>query len=157
MRTAVVYYTRFGHTAVVAHELAVRLAADLFQIEEARTYTFPELGRAVFICHFDIKPMRLDYTDYRQLVLCTPLWMREPACPARTFLRDARMGGVKVAVLFSSISGDINHAAETVAGYLAHQNVDLGITGSVLTGKTTDDELRRAAGDFAARLQAESR
>ncbi len=154
VKTAVVFYTRFGHTAVVAREVAEKLVADLFQIEEARNYTFPELGRAAFTCHFEIKPMQLDYTAYQRLVLCTPIWMREPACPARTFLRDARLTGLEVYALFSSISGEMDHAAETVAEYLGRQNAKLVLKGSVLTAKTTDEELRREADDFVKRLRS---
>ena len=146
VKTAVVYYTRFGHTAVVARELAELLQADLFQIEEARTYSFAELGRAAFVCHFDIRPMQLDYSGYERLVLCTPIWMNEPACPARTFLRDARLSGVRFAALFSTVSGEIERASETVTGYLARQNVELDITGRVYTANGTEITMATEAG-----------
>jgi len=154
MKTTVVYYTRFGHSAVVARELAERLSGELVQIEEARSYPIPELARAVVICHFEIKPMNLDYSGYDRLVLCTPIWMQHPACPARTFLRDARLSGPEIDVVFLSISGSIAEATEVVADYLSKQGIRLHLTGSILTGKTADEELRRAADDFARRLTA---
>src|SRR5512138_677071 len=106
MKWAVIYYTRFGHTEVVARRLAERLSADLFQIEEARPYPLTELARSIALCHFQIKPMQFDFSGYDRLVLCAPIWMRNPACPARTFLRDAQLAGRQVAVMFSTVSGD---------------------------------------------------
>jgi hypothetical protein len=151
-KTAVVYYTKFGHSAVVAQDLARRLDAELMVIEEARPYPLAELARSIVVCHFEIRVKTLDFTGYDRVVICTPIWMQQPACPTRTFLRDARLSGTEVDVLFMCGSGQTAVAEKTVRDYLARQDVRLGTTGVVLTGRATDEELRRAAGEFAQRL-----
>jgi flavorubredoxin len=158
MKTVVVYYTRFGHTTKVAEALARDLGAEVRRIEEVKQRSFMEMGwGSITNARFKIKPMNLDLSDCGTVVLCTPIWAGRPACPARTFLRDARIDGKKVHLLVSTGGGEIDRPVAIIAGDLAKKNATVGATGRVVTGMgkkdSTDDELRQAGREFARRVK----
>jgi len=154
VKTAIAYYTRFGHTTLVARTLQEKLGADLHRIEETKQRGFPAMGfGAILNRRFEIKPMNLDCSGYDLVVLCTPIWAGRPACPTRTFLRDAKLEGRKLAVMFSNNGGDLEKALEIIKKDLAGRNVEIVGLGSAVTQKTTDEELKQAAQGFAQRLR----
>jgi hypothetical protein len=158
MKTVVVCYSRFGHTARAAEELARELGAELRRIEETKQRGYPGMGwGAITNARFQLKPMDLDFTGFERIVLCTPIWAGRPACPARTFLRDARLDGRKVDLLMSTGGGEIDRPVETVKADLARKNATVGATVRVVTSagkrETTDAQLEQAAREFALRLK----
>jgi len=158
MRAVVVYYSRFGHTAKVAAALAQELGAEVRRIEETKQRSFMAMGwGAITNARFKLKPMDLDLSGCDTVVLCTPIWAGRPACPARTFLHDARLAGKRVHLLISTSGGEIDRPVEIVAGDLARQNATVGAAARVITSlgkkETTDEELRQAGRDFAAKVK----
>jgi len=161
VKSAVVYYSRFGHTAKVAAALAQELGAEVRSIEETRRRGYPGMGwGAITNSRFKIRPMNLDLGGFDTVVLCTPIWAGRPACPARTFLRDARLEGKRVHLLISTGGGEIDRPVEAIRADLAKKNATVGQTGRVITGlgkkETTDEELRQAAREFANRVRGAS-
>ncbi len=154
MKTAIVFYTRFGHTTTVARTLQEKLGGDLYRIEEKKQRGYPGMGwGAIHNQRFDIKPMDLDFSGYDLVVLCTPIWAGRPACPTRTFLRDAKLDGRKLAVVFSNSGSPLDKALETVKEDLAGRNIEIVDFGGVVTKETTEAELTQAAHEFAERLE----
>jgi len=153
MKAVVVYYTRFGHTTTVAETIAQELAAELRRIETSKKHGYPYMGFASFFnVRMRIRPMNLDFADADLVVLCTPIWAWKPAPPARTFLRQARLEGKKLAVCFSTTGGPTLRAQEKVKELLKGRRVELVAFGEIPTDK--DDEfLRREARRFAERLR----
>ena len=158
MKAAVVYYSRYGHTATVAEALARELGAETRRIEETKQRGFLGMGwGAVTNARFEIKPMDLDLSGYDTIVLCTPIWAGKPACPARTFLHDARLDGKKVHLLITTGGGEIDKPVAIIAGDLAKKNATVGATVRVVTGfgkkYATDEELRQAGREFAKKVK----
>jgi len=158
MKAVVVYYTRFGHTTKVAEALARELGAEVRRIEETKQRSFMAMGWASTTnARFEIKPMNLDLSGCDTVVLCTPIWAGKPACPARTFLRDARLDGKKVHLLISSGGGEIDKPVAVIAADLAKKNATVGATARVITvlGKkdSTDAELEQAGREFATKVK----
>jgi flavodoxin len=158
MKAVVVYYSRYEHTAKVAEALARELDAEVRRIEETKKRGFMAMGwGSTTNARFEIKPMDLDLTAYDTVVLCTPIWAGKPACPARTFVRDARLDGKKVHLLITTGGGEIDKPAATITADLAKKNATVGATARVNTGfgkkRTTDDELVQAGRDFAKQVK----
>ena len=158
MKAAVAYYSRYGHTATVAEALARELGAETRRIEETKQRGFLGMGRgSVFNARFEIKPMDLDLSGYDTIVLCTPIWAGKPACPARTFMRDARLDGKKVHLLITTGGGEIDKPVAIAAADLAKRNVTVGATARVNTGfgkkRTPDEELKQAGREFAKKVK----
>ena len=158
MKAVVVYYSRYGHTAKVAEMLAQELGAEVRRIEETKPRGFMSMGwGAITNARFEIRPMDLDLHDCDTVVLCAPIWAGRPACPARTFLRDARLEGRQVNVLMSCGAGEIDKAVAIIGADLAKKGAGIAVTGRVVTGmgkkETADDELRQAAREFARKVK----
>jgi multimeric flavodoxin WrbA len=158
VKAAVVYYSRYGHTAKVAEALAQELGAETRRIEETKLRGFLSMGRgSVTNARFEIKPMDLDLSGCDTVVLCTPIWAGKPTCPARTFLHDARLDGKKVHLLISTGGGEIDKPVAIIADDLVKKNATVGATGRVITKlgskETLDEELRKAGREFAAKVK----
>ncbi|MEO0078309.1 MAG: hypothetical protein ABIK86_04835 [candidate division WOR-3 bacterium] len=153
MKTCVVCYSRFGHTAVVARALARELGAELRRIESVRQHGFMGMGfRAVFDIRMALKPMDLDFSGFDRVVLCAPIWAGKLACPARTFLREAKLEGRRLAVVFTCAGGEVRRALELLRKDIAGRNIEFVAYERVVTDKANDTELERAGLSFAARL-----
>jgi len=158
MKAAVVCYSRFGHTTKVAEALAQELGAEVRRIEEVKQRSFMEMGwGSITNARFKIRSIDFDLSGYDTIVLCTPIWAGRPACPARTFLRDARLDGKKVHLLISTGGGEIDKAAAVIAGDLAKKNAKVGATGRVITKRgrkeTPDEELKQVGREFASKVK----
>lgn len=158
MKSVVVYYSRFEHTAKAAEALAQELNAEIRRIKETKQRGYPGMGwGAITNARFKIGPMDLDLSGCDTVVLCTPIWAGRPACPARTFLRDARLDGKQVHLLISTGGGEIARPVEIIRADLAKKNATVGRTGRVVTSlgkrETTDEEIRQAAREFANRVR----
>ncbi|TMM51210.1 flavodoxin family protein [Sulfitobacter sabulilitoris] len=91
--TAVVYYSRTGHSKDAATEIADTLGAQRFRLTVDR-YHGPRLG--YLTAGFDSLRQRLPQLTspqpalrgFQAIVFCAPVWTSYPATPMRRFLRD---------------------------------------------------------------------
>lgn len=154
MRVAVVYYTRFGHNAVIAEAVARHFGAEVRRIETTRKHGFAWMGcTALFNIRVGIKQMDLVLTGFDLVVLCAPIWAGRPASPVRTFLRGAKLPG-KLAVCFSTGGGSSLRAREVLKQDLAGRGVEIVAFGEINTDKADEEYLRREAAAFADRVKA---
>ncbi len=150
MKTAVVYYSRFGSTAKVARALGKALGAEVHPLELAQRCSIlglmirTALGKSVRLA-----PLKLDWQGLDRLVLCAPIWGGLPANPALSFLRASPLKGKVVAILFTCGGGSLAQAKTRVAGILAEQGAQLGPVEAVNTRKARDADLEAKALAFA--------
>jgi len=89
---AIVYYSRTGNTQVVAQELARRLSADVYAIQDVHSRR-GVLGflRALFatLRQRDVRIVAPDiaFGRYRAVVIATPVWASKVSAPMRTWLK----------------------------------------------------------------------
>ncbi len=156
MSSAVAYYTRFGHTRVFAEQLARELGAELREIRGTREHSYPAMVLGALLNrHFPIEPMNLDFSSFEFVVLCTPIWLGRPACPTRTFLREARLKGTRLAVALSTWGGDEGMAIEHIKRELAGKGVKVDFSTHVVTKDASDEALRLAGQELAKRISFE--
>lgn len=155
MKTVVVYYSRFGTTRTVAGALAEALGAEVREIKAVRECGFLGMGfRSALGIRMPIRPMNLDFSGVDRIVLCAPIWAGRPANPARTFLREAKIDGVKLAVVFTTGGGATSPALEAIRKLVAEKRVALTFLGAVVTRKKDEPQLRAEAKELAGRLPA---
>ncbi len=158
MRAAVVYYTRFGHTRTLAEQLAQELGAELRQIQAKREHGYPAMGfGAILNMHFRIEPMDLDFSSFDAVVLCTPIWAGRPACPTRTFLRDARLGGKRLVIALSTWGDEVEPAFQHIERELAGKGVTVAYTTHTVTKDVPEGPLRLAGREIARQIRSELR
>jgi hypothetical protein len=153
MHIAVVDYSRFGHTRVIAEDLARALGAERREIRARREHGYPFMGLAALLgLHFGIEPMDLDFSSFDLVVLCTPIWAGRPANPTRTFLRKARLDGRRIAIAFSTEGGPVEDALRRIRRDLSGRRVELGPHTAIVTKEASDEALRASARRFAEQL-----
>ncbi len=153
MKTTVVYYSRFGTTRTVAAALAEELGAEVREIRAMRECGFMGMGfRSVFGIRMPIRPMNLDFTGVDRIVLCAPIWAGKPANPARTFLQEAKLDGVKLAVLFATGGGETGASVEAIRKLVAGKRVEVTFLGAIVTRKKDEAQLRAEAKEPVRKL-----
>lgn len=125
-RTAVVYFSRSGNTALAARHVAMRLNAQLFPLE-APDYQLGLGGLANALTDAnalkekpealpDITPRTIDLTPFDTVWLGSPVWLYSPAPPIWAFVEHNRFDGQHV-VLFNTLNSHVgdDHVARLKA------------------------------------------
>jgi flavodoxin len=94
MKTLVVYYSRSGHTAQLAKEIAARCKADLERIRDdgidrSGLWGYLRSGwQAAGGATPDIRRTARNPADYDLVIIGTPVWNWSLAAPVRTYVRQ---------------------------------------------------------------------
>lgn len=111
MKTAVVYYSLEGNTKYVAEKVAAKLGADLIRLIPSKEYPTGKVSKyiwggksATFGEAPKLEPYIFDQNQYGLVILGTPIWAGTFTPPLRTFIRENKLEGKKVA-LFACCSG----------------------------------------------------
>ncbi|MFY2834673.1 flavodoxin family protein [Achromobacter xylosoxidans] len=157
-RTAVVYFSRSGNTALAARHVAQRLDARLFRLDApAYELGMGGLGHALWDANAlkarpdrlpDIQPRIIDLTPFDTVYLGSPIWLYSPAPPLWAFVEQNRFDGQRV-VLFNTFNSHFgeDHIAAFKAKVMArgarsfeHRHIKRGR----MTQQLTPDEMTQA-------------
>jgi flavodoxin len=102
-RTAVVFFSRSGNTALLSRHLAKRLNASLYRLL-ARDYDLGLVGwinamRDARNHNAAISPQTIDLAGHDVVYLGSSIWMYSPAPPIWQFIEQSRFGGKRVVLL----------------------------------------------------------
>lgn len=106
-RTAVVFFSRSGNTALAARHIAARVGAQLFELD-APDYKLGLVGwaRAMLDARGNtarIAPRMIDLSAFDTVYLGSPIWLYSPAPPIWDFVAHNRFDGKHV-VLFNTFN-----------------------------------------------------
>ncbi len=154
-KTAIVYYSKSGHSRRAAELLADLLDADLHQLKTTRYHT-PILGylRAGLDSLRLAKPSLAhplpDLKRYDALVICGPIWTSYPAAPLRSYFQQVQHLPVTLGLLLTC--GD--HSPPEKAYILVEQELDhpLAVKAAIANDREMTTEEQRIFADFAATL-----
>ena len=111
MKIVVIYYSLEGNTKYAAERIAAKLGADLIQLIPVKEYPTGKVSKyfwggksATFGEAPKLEPYVFDQNQYDLVILGTPIWAGTFAPPLRTFIRENKLTGKKVA-LFACCSG----------------------------------------------------
>jgi hypothetical protein len=153
-RTVVVYYSRYGATAVVAKTIAQVLSCELREIRARRRLSWLAMGfGAVWNIRYRIEPMDFDFTGCGLVVLCSPIWASKPACHLMTFLDAARLAGTRSALVFTSAGGGVERTVDVMKGILEAHGSRVVASEDIVSHKVPEDLLRARAREFALELK----
>ena len=156
-RTAVVYFSRSGNTALAARHVARRLDAQLFSLEAPAYQLGPGgLTQALKDANSlkaapeelpEIIPRTIDLTPFDNVWLGSPVWLYSPAPPIWAFIENNRFDGKHV-VLFNTFNSHVgdDHVARLKAKVMArgaksfeHRHV---LRGRMMQQLTPDEMLK---------------
>jgi flavodoxin len=153
-RTVVVYYSRYGSTAIVAQALARELASESREIRARKRLSWLAMGfGSVCNLRYKIEPMDFDFTGCGLVVLCSPIWAGKPACHLMTFLDAARLTGTRSALVFTTSGGDQERTVDAMKGILEARGSQVVASESIVTHRVPEDILRARAREFALELK----
>ena len=110
MKTALVYYSYEGSTAIAAEALKAAFNADSFEIK-----TKDNKKRKGFAKYLwggfqvmakrkpEILPLSMDVEAYDLIILGTPVWAGSPSAPMQSFIAKTKISGKKVALFCCSL------------------------------------------------------
>jgi len=124
-KTLVAYYSFTNNVRTIVNELATQKEVDVVEIqpaEEGLDYAANnyELGTQLLNAinaapndassYPEIKPVSVDFTQYDDIIIATPLWWSQMAAPMQTFLfnNGAAMAGKNIWMIVSSASSGIS-------------------------------------------------
>ncbi len=101
----VVFFSRMGYTKKIAFETANRTGADIYEIKTTEkisgTLGFWWCGR--FGMHrwdMPIEKIDVDLSLYKEVTICSPVWVFSIAAPIRSFLKQANGKIAKINYIF---------------------------------------------------------
>jgi flavodoxin len=159
MKTAVIYYSLEGNTKYTAEKIAAKLGAALIRLIPVKEYPTGKVSKyfwggksATFGEAPRLEPYRFDISQYDLVILGTPIWAGTFAPPLRTFIRENKLTGKKIA-LFACCSGG---AAEKCFEQLKKEAGDCTIVSTLrlidpLKGMKVEDDKNIL--DFCAMLK----
>ncbi len=91
----VVYFSRMGYTKKVAYEYANRTGADIYEVKTTEkidgTFGFWWCGRfGMHRWEMPIEKISVDLSLYKQVTVCSPIWVFSLSAPIRSFLKQAK-------------------------------------------------------------------
>lgn len=124
-RTLIAYYSYTGNVQAIVNQLSTMVEADVVEVlpaEEGLQYEANNyaIGSALISAirnapddpasYPAIKPTRIDYSQYDNIIIATPLWWSRMAALMQTFLFEygPQMADKNIAMIVSSASSGIN-------------------------------------------------
>lgn len=132
--TLIVYYSLTGTTEKLAKELQGKLNCKIVEIEASNPYNTDydatierwktELADNAKV---EIKPIEIDFSQYKRIFLGFPIWGGTYASPVKTFLEENKLDGMNIVTFATYGSGGIENATADVARVQPGANVTEGI------------------------------
>ena len=105
MKTAVIYYSFAGNSALVAETIRAAAGADLFEIKIPDAKKRSGIAKIIWFCSqmmkgkkVPIEPLKADVNAYDLIILGTPVWAGAPAPAMLSFLDKTAIKGKKIAL-----------------------------------------------------------
>nr|WP_296335450.1 hypothetical protein [uncultured Acidovorax sp.] len=106
--SAVVYYSRSGHTEAAAREIARAANASISRIEASYPLTFSGQRNAIADAEAHVlPPIAVEgpgTSKAERVILVTPTWMYSPATPMWSYIEHADLDGKSVALVMTGNS-----------------------------------------------------
>ncbi len=113
MQTLIVYYSLEGNTEYVVNAIAGKLSADVLKLVPKKAYSDKGFSKffwggksAVMAETPELEPYNVDFSEYDQVVIGSPVWAGTFTPPIRTFVKDnkAALSGKRISA-FACQSG----------------------------------------------------
>ncbi len=113
MKAVVIYYSLEGNTKFVADKIATYLKADTIRLEPVKEYPKGKASKyiwggksVVFGETPKLSSYKFNAENYDTIIIGTPVWASSYAPPIKTFLKENKICGKKVALFACSAGGD---------------------------------------------------
>ena len=159
-RVLVVYYSRTGHTDMVAKELAKKFNADLERLidQHKRTGMFgvSSAGKdAVADNLTTLEPLKKNPRDYGLIIIGGPSWFGNVTPAVRTFIVQNDLSGKKIALFGLCHLSGVEHALKEAADLISKENEKEFPTLPLREGELKPQILSEKIDDFYIRVNGQ--
>lgn len=155
IKIVIIFYSRDGHTRLVAESLAKMLSCDIFEITEPKSrkglFGFLRSGmEAIKKKSPPINPLNIDINQYDIVLMGTPIWAGTNCSPLNTFIEQYGKS-IKKFALFSLRGGSATPIyASDISKVLQKQPIaSMDLVQKGLKSSEWQNNLK----DFVAKLQ----
>ena len=161
MKTAVIYYSYDGNSALIAETIKAAMNADIFEIKTAggkkrkgfAKYFFGG-AQVIFGKKPALIPLSVDINAYDLIILGTPVWAGSPAPAMVSFLSKTTITGKNLA-LFCCYAGSKGNVFEKIKALLPNNTIT-GEIDFLNAEKKENAELKETISDWLKTLGAKS-
>ena len=141
--TLILYYSKTGKTKVVAESLCEMMpGAKLVEVRSDVSIPAAIFWYKLPFTKADIEPLDVDFENYEQIFLCTPVYMQGISPPIKTVIKEAPLQGKKAAVFATcgGFYGSLMHGL--VKGSIESRGAKAPGVYVVKVGGKTDEEIK---------------
>ena len=129
-RVLVVYYSRDGHTKMVAEKLAQRFGADIERLIDKRKRTgpigFPRAGKDAVAGNLtELEPLTYNPQRYDIILVGTPGWWSNVTPAVRTFVTENDVSEKRIGIFGTVHLTGIENALAQVAQLVSQENSEV--------------------------------
>jgi len=159
-KVLVVYYSRTGHTQLVAEKLAKRFNADLERLIDKKKRTgpigFTAAGKdAVTSKTTVINPLKVTLSDYDIILIGGPSWFGNVTPAVRTFIMQNDLSGKKIGLFGICHLTGVEEAVQEAADLISKDTLKKFPTMPLREGELTEDVLVKKINSFYAEVMGE--
>lgn len=128
-KVLVVYYSRDGHTKLVAEQIAKKFDADLEQLIDKKKRTGPAgtsaAGKDAITGNLTaLQPLKHNPRDYGIVFIGTPSWFGNVTPAVRTFIKNNDLSGKKIGIFGTAHLTGVENALKQTAGLITKENAE---------------------------------
>ena len=128
-KVLVVYYSREGHTKLVAEKLAQKFNADLEQLIDKKKRTgpigFSGAGKDAVAGNLTkLEPLKRNPQDYDVILIGTPSWFGNVTPAVRTFIKENNVSDKKSGVFGTTHLTGVENALKQAAELISKENAE---------------------------------
>lgn len=129
VKVLVVYYSREGHTKLVAEKLAKKFNADLEQLIDKKKRTgpigFSGAGKDAVAGNLTkLKSLKHNPQEYDIILIGTPSWFGNVTPAVRTFIKENNLSGKKIGVFGTAHLTGVENALKQAVELIGKENVE---------------------------------
>jgi len=161
-KVLVVYYSRTGHTQLVAEKLAKKFNADLERLIDKKKRTgpigFTAAGKdAVAGKTTVIEPLKVSLSDYDIILIGGPSWFGNVTPAVRTFIMQNDLSGKKIGLFGLCHLTGVEEAAQEATDLISKGALKKFPTMPLREGELAEDVLLNKIDAFYAEVMGETR
>ena len=161
-KVLVVYYSRTGHTQLVAEKLAKQFNADLERIIDKKKRTgpigFTAAGKdAVTSKTTVINPLKVSLSDYDVILIGGPSWFGNVTPAVRTFIMQNDLSGKKIGLFGLCHLTGVEEAVQEAADLISKGALKKFPTMPLREGELAEDALLKKIDTFYTEVMGETK
>ncbi len=144
--TLILYYSKMGTTRKVAKRIhALMPEAEFAEIKSSMGIMKAVFWHQPFNRNAKIEAIDVDFSRFKQIILCSPIWFQKISSPARTVINTMPLQGKRMHLIITCGGHFGEGAREKLRTLVASRKIEPVSLSIIKTGGKADEELHQQA------------